>query len=60
VITSRPRLELVQEAVGELRDVTVLTMSGAKGLEIDSALVVDRDGILIESPCGCARSLRPS
>ncbi|TWD80449.1 DNA helicase IV [Kribbella amoyensis] len=52
VITSRTRLELVQEAVGDLRDVTVLTVAGAKGLEFDSVLVVDPEGILLESPRG--------
>jgi superfamily I DNA/RNA helicase len=52
VITSRHRLELVQEAIGELPDVTVLTVAGAKGLEFDSVLVVDPDGILVESPRG--------
>jgi hypothetical protein len=52
VITSRHRLELVQEAIGELPDVAVLTVAGAKGLEFDSVLVVDPDGILTESPRG--------
>ena len=52
VITSRHRLELVQEAIGDVPDVTVLTVAGAKGLEFDSVLVVDPDGILIESPRG--------
>ncbi|WBQ05638.1 HelD family protein [Kribbella sp. CA-293567] len=52
VITSRHRLELVQEAVGDVPGVTVLTVAGAKGLEFDSVLVVDPDGILIESPRG--------
>lgn len=52
VITSRHRLELVQEAVGEIAGITVLTVAGAKGLEFDSVLVVDPDGILIESPRG--------
>jgi len=52
VITSRQRLELVQEALGGLPEVTVLTVSGAKGLEFDSVLVVDPDGIMIESPRG--------
>ncbi|TCO24568.1 DNA helicase IV [Kribbella steppae] len=52
VITSRSRLELVQEAVAHLSDVTVLNAAGAKGLEFDSVLVVDPDGILIESPRG--------
>ena len=52
VITSRHRLELVQEAIGDVPGVTVLTVAGAKGLEFDSVLVVDPDGILIESPRG--------
>lgn len=52
VITSRHRLELVQEAVGNLPEVTVLTATGAKGLEFDSVLVVDPDGIMTESPRG--------
>ena len=52
VITSRSRLELVQEAVAHLGAVTVLSAAGAKGLEFDSVLVVDPDGILIESPRG--------
>jgi DNA helicase IV len=52
VITSRHRLELVQEAVGALPEVTVLTATGAKGLEFDSVLVVDPDGIMTESPRG--------
>jgi superfamily I DNA/RNA helicase len=52
VITSRSRLELVQEAVGSDPDITVLTVAGAKGLEFDSVLVVDPDGIMIESPRG--------
>ena len=52
VITSRSRLELVQEAVANLTDVTVLTAREAKGLEFDSVLVVDPDGIVIESPRG--------
>jgi DNA helicase IV len=52
VITSRHRLELVQEAVGDLPEVTVLTATGAKGLEFDSVLVVDPDGIMTESPRG--------
>ncbi|ONI67935.1 helicase [Kribbella sp. ALI-6-A] len=52
VITSRLRLELVQEAVGDLADVTVLTVAGAKGLEFDSVLVVDPEGIMLESPRG--------
>lgn len=52
VITSRHRLEIVQEAIGDLADVTVLTVAGAKGLEFDSVLVVDPDGILVESPRG--------
>jgi DNA helicase IV len=52
VITSRLRLELVQEAVGGLADVTVLTVAGAKGLEFDSVLVVDPEGITLESPRG--------
>ncbi|WP_328331167.1 AAA family ATPase [Kribbella sp. NBC_00382] len=52
VITSRHRLELVQEAVGDVAGITVLTVAGAKGLEFDSVLVVDPDGILIESPRG--------
>ncbi|GAA1565424.1 AAA family ATPase [Kribbella sancticallisti] len=52
VITSRHRLELVQESIGDVPDVTVLTVAGAKGLEFDSVLVVDPDGILIESPRG--------
>jgi DNA helicase IV len=52
VITSRSRLELVQEAIGEHPDITVLTVAGAKGLEFDSVLVVDPDGILLESPRG--------
>jgi DNA helicase IV len=52
VITSRLRLELVQEAVGDLPDVTVLTVAGAKGLEFDSVLVVDPEGIMLESPRG--------
>ncbi|TCO46356.1 DNA helicase IV [Kribbella antiqua] len=52
VITSRRRLELVQEAVADLADVTVLTARNAKGLEFDSVLVVDADGIMIESPRG--------
>ncbi|MEJ1105361.1 MULTISPECIES: HelD family protein [unclassified Kribbella] len=52
VITSRSRLELVQEAVAHLSGVTVLNAAGAKGLEFDSVLVVDPDGILIESPRG--------
>ena len=52
VITSRSRLELVQEAVGSAADITVLTVAGAKGLEFDSVLVVDPDGILVESPRG--------
>jgi DNA helicase IV len=52
VITSRSRFEYVQEAVAEFADVTVLTAAGAKGLEFDSVLVVDPDGILIESPRG--------
>jgi DNA helicase IV len=33
-------------------DVTVLSAAGAKGLEFDSVLVVDPDGILVESPRG--------
>jgi DNA helicase IV len=52
VITSRRRLELVQEAVADLADVMVLSARDAKGLEFDSVLVVDPDGILIESPRG--------
>jgi DNA helicase IV len=52
VITSRHRLELVQESVGALPEVTVLTATGAKGLEFDSVLVVDPDGIMTESPRG--------
>ncbi|MFI6680637.1 HelD family protein [Kribbella sp. NPDC050470] len=52
VITSRNRLEFVQEAVAHLDDVTVLSAAGAKGLEFDSVLVVDPDGILVESPRG--------
>ena len=52
VITSRNRLELIQEAVGGLTGVTVLTAREAKGLEFDSVLVVDPDGIVIESPRG--------
>jgi DNA helicase IV len=52
VITSRSRLELVQEAIGSGDDITVLTVAGAKGLEFDSVLVVDPDGILVESPRG--------
>jgi DNA helicase IV len=52
VITSRHRLELVQEAVGDVAGIIVLTVAGAKGLEFDSVLVVDPDGILIESPRG--------
>ncbi|QNE23025.1 AAA family ATPase [Kribbella qitaiheensis] len=52
VITSRSRLELVQEAIGEHPDITVLTVAGAKGLEFDSVLVVDPDGIMLESPRG--------
>ncbi|TCN37268.1 DNA helicase IV [Kribbella orskensis] len=52
VITSRHRLEIVQEAIGGLADVTVLTVAGAKGLEFDSVLVVDPEGILVESPRG--------
>jgi DNA helicase IV len=52
VITSRHRLEIVREAIGDVPDVTVLTVAGAKGLEFDSVLVVDPDGILIESPRG--------
>ncbi|MEV0803134.1 helicase [Kribbella sp. NPDC050281] len=51
IITSRSRLELVQEAVADL-DVTVLSAREAKGLEFDSVLVVDPDGIVIESPRG--------
>jgi superfamily I DNA/RNA helicase len=42
----------VQEAVGSDPDITVLTVAGAKGLEFDSVLVVDPDGIMIESPRG--------
>lgn len=52
VLTSRHRLELVREAIGDIRDVSVLTVTGAKGLEFDSVLVVDPDGILTESPRG--------
>lgn len=52
VITSRNRLELIQEAVDGLAGVTVLTTREAKGLEFDSVLVVDPDGIVIESPRG--------
>ncbi|GAA0576016.1 AAA family ATPase [Kribbella sandramycini] len=52
VITSRSRLELIQEAVDGLSGVTVLTARDAKGLEFDSVLVVDPDGIVIESPRG--------
>ena len=52
VITSRSRLELVQEAVADLTGVTVLSAREAKGLEFDSVLVVDPDGIVIESPRG--------
>jgi DNA helicase IV len=52
VITSRSRLELIQEAVDGLSGVTVLTAREAKGLEFDSVLVVDPDGIVIESPRG--------
>jgi DNA helicase IV len=52
VITSRSRLELIQEAVDGLSGVTVLTTREAKGLEFDSVLVVDPDGIVIESPRG--------
>lgn len=52
VITSRSRLELIQEAVDGLTGVTVLTAREAKGLEFDSVLVVDPDGIVIESPRG--------
>jgi DNA helicase IV len=52
VITSRNRLELIQEAVDGLAGVTVLTAREAKGLEFDSVLVVDPDGIVIESPRG--------
>ena len=52
VITSRSRLELVQEAVADLSGVTVLSAREAKGLEFDSVLVVDPDGIVIESPRG--------
>ena len=52
VITSRRRLELVQEAVADLTDVMVMSARDAKGLEFDSVLVVDPDGILIESPRG--------
>ncbi|WP_112245262.1 HelD family protein [Kribbella monticola] len=52
VITSRSRLELVQEAIGEHPDITVLTVAGAKGLEFDSVLVVDPEGIMVESPRG--------
>ncbi|MEV5960504.1 AAA family ATPase [Kribbella sp. NPDC051952] len=52
IITSRSRLELVQEAVANLDGVTVLTAREAKGLEFDSVLVVDPDGIVIESPRG--------
>lgn len=52
VITSRHRVELVQEAIADVPNVTVLTVAGAKGLEFDSVLVVDPDGILIESPRG--------
>jgi DNA helicase IV len=32
--------------------VTVLTVAGAKGLEFDSVLVVDPEGIMLESPRG--------
>ncbi|MEU4287407.1 AAA family ATPase [Kribbella sp. NPDC026596] len=52
IITSRSRLELVQEAVANLTGVTVLSAREAKGLEFDSVLVVDPDGIVIESPRG--------
>lgn len=52
VITSRNRLELLQEAVNGLSGVSVLTAREAKGLEFDSVLVVDPDGIVIESPRG--------
>ncbi|GAA1602334.1 AAA family ATPase [Kribbella hippodromi] len=52
VITSRNRLELLQEAVDGLSGVSVLTAREAKGLEFDSVLVVDPDGIVIESPRG--------
>jgi len=52
VITSRSRLELVQEAVAGLSGVTVLSAREAKGLEFDSVIVVDPDGIVIESPRG--------
>ena len=52
VITSRRRLELVQEAVADLANVIVLSARDAKGLEFDSVLVIDPDGILIESPRG--------
>ncbi|MEU4196499.1 AAA family ATPase [Kribbella sp. NPDC026611] len=52
VITSRSRLELIQEAVDGLTGVTVLSAREAKGLEFDSVLVVDPDGIVIESPRG--------
>jgi DNA helicase IV len=52
VITSRRRLEFLQEAIGARPDVSVLTVAGAKGLEFDSVLVADPEGILLESPRG--------